>query len=42
MERSSSAHWGYWTFERTRLINQFGEAAKRILIHEWTPDTGDS
>ena len=22
-------------------MNQFGEAAERILIHEWTPETHD-
>ena len=33
---------GYRSFERIQLVNQFGEAAKRILIHEWTPQTHDS
>ena len=23
------------------MVNQFGEAAERILIHEWTPETHD-
>ena len=27
--------------EKVRLITQFGEAAKRILIDEWTPQTHD-
>ena len=36
-----SAPWGYQFFERNRMVNQFGEAAARILIHEWTPETHD-
>ena len=32
-----SAPWGYRSFERIRMVNQIGEAAERILIHEWTP-----
>ena len=36
-----SGQWGYRSFERIRMVNQFGEAAKRILIHEWTPETHD-
>ena len=40
-----SAPWGYREtyrfFERIRMVNQFGEAAERILIHEWTPETHD-
>ena len=36
-----SAPWGYRSFERIRMVNQFGEAAERILIHEWTPETHD-
>ena len=36
-----SAPWGYRSFERIRMANQFGEAAERILIHEWTPETHD-
>ena len=35
------APWGYRSFERIRMVNQFSEAAERILIHEWTPDTHD-
>ena len=23
------------------MVNEFGEAAERILIHEWTPQTHD-
>ena len=34
-----SAPWGYRSFERIRMVNQFGEAVERILIHEWTPET---
>ena len=29
------------SFERIRMVNQFGETAKRILIHEWTRETHD-
>ena len=36
-----SAPWGYRSFERIRMVNQFGEAPERILIHEWTPETHD-
>ena len=36
-----SAPWGYRSFERIRMVKQFGEAAERILIHEWTPETHD-
>ena len=36
-----SAPWGYQSFERIPMVNQFGEAAERILIHEWTPETHD-
>ena len=36
-----SAPWGYRSFEKIRMVNQFGEAAERILIHEWTPETHD-
>ena len=36
-----SAQWGYWSFERIRMVNQFGEAAERILILDWTPETDD-
>ena len=36
-----SAPWGYRSFERIWMVNQFGEAAKRILIHEWTLETHD-
>ena len=36
-----TAPWGYRSFERIRMVNQFGEAAERILIHEWTPETHD-
>ena len=36
-----SAPWGYRSFERIRVGNQFGAAAQRILIHEWTPETHD-
>ena len=36
-----SAPWGYRSFERNRMVNQFGEAAERIWIHEWTPETRD-
>ena len=36
-----SAPWGYRSFERIRMVNAFGEAAERILIHEWTPETHD-
>ena len=36
-----SAPWGYRSFERIRMVNQLGEAAERILIHEWTPETHD-
>ena len=36
-----AAPWGYRSFERIRMENQFGEAAERISIHEWTPETHD-
>ena len=36
-----SAPWGYRSFERIRMVNQFGEAAERILIYEWTPEIHD-
>ena len=36
-----SAPWGYRSFERIRMVNQFEEAAERVLIHEWTPETHD-
>ena len=36
-----SAPWGYRSFERIRMVNQFGEAAERILFHEWAPETHD-
>ena len=36
-----SAPWGYRSFQRIRMVNQFREAAERILIHEWTPETHD-
>ena len=36
-----SAPWGYRSFERIRMVNQFCEAAERFLIHEWTPETHD-
>ena len=36
-----SAPWGYRSFERIRMVNQFGEAAERTLIHECTPETHD-
>ena len=36
-----SAPWEYWSFERIRMVNQFGEAAERILSHEWTPESHD-
>ena len=36
-----SAPWGYRSFERIRVVNQFGEAAERSMIHEWTPETHD-
>ena len=36
-----SAPWGYRSFERIRMVNEFGEAAERIWIHEWTPETHD-
>ena len=37
-----SAQWGYRSFERIRMVNQFGEAAERIPIHESTTETHDS
>ena len=37
-----SAPWGYPSFERIQMVNQSGEAAEKILIHEWTPETHDS
>ena len=36
-----SAPWGYQSFERIWMVNQFGEAAGRIYIHECTPETHD-
>ena len=36
-----SAPWGYRSFERIRMVNQVGEGAERIFIHEWTPETRD-
>ena len=36
-----SAPWGYRSFERIRMVNQLGEAAERILIHEWAPEAHD-
>ena len=36
-----SAPSGYRYFERTRMVNPFGEAAERFLIHEWTRETHD-
>ena len=36
-----SAPWRYRSFERIRMVNHFGEAAERILIHEWTPQIHD-
>ena len=36
-----STSWGYRSFERIRMVNQFGEAAERILIHDWTTETHD-
>ena len=36
-----SAPWGYRSFQRIQMVNQFGEAAEGILIHEWTPETHD-
>ena len=36
-----SAPWGYRSFERIRMVNQFGEAAEWILIQESTPETHD-
>ena len=36
-----SAPWGYRSFESIGTVNQFGEAAERILIHEWTPEAHD-
>ena len=36
-----STQWGYRSFESIRMMNQLGEAAERILIHEWTPETHD-
>ena len=38
---TESAPWGYRSFERIRMVNQFGEAARRIYIHECTPETHD-
>ena len=34
-----SAPWGHRSFERIRMVNPFGEAAERILIHDWAPET---
>ena len=34
-------HGNTGPFERIRMVNQFGEAAERIVIHEWTPETHD-
>ena len=36
-----SPPWGYRSFERIGMVNPFGEAAERILIHEWSPQTHD-
>ena len=36
-----SAPWGYRSFEGIQMVNQFSEAAERILIREWTPETHD-
>ena len=36
-----SAPWGYRSFERIRMVNQFGEAAESILIHEWPATSCD-
>ena len=36
-----SGPWGYRSFERIQMVNEFGEAAERILIHEWTPERHD-
>ena len=36
-----SAPWGYRCFERIQMVNQFREAAERILIHEWAPEIHD-
>ena len=36
-----SAPWGYRSFERIRMVNRVGEAAERILIHQWAPETHD-
>ena len=36
-----SAPWGNRSFERIRMVNRFGEAAERILIRDWTPETHD-
>ena len=36
-----SAPWGYGSFERIRMVNQFSEATERIWIHEWTTETHD-
>ena len=38
---TESAPWGYRSFESIRMVNQFGEAAERILIDEGTPETHD-
>ena len=36
-----SAPWRYRSFERIQMVNQFGEAAERILSYEWTPERHD-
>ena len=36
-----SAPWGYRSFERIWMVNQFRESAERISIHEWTLETHD-
>ena len=36
-----SATWGYCSFESIRMVNQFGEAAERILSHESTRESDD-
>ena len=34
-----SAPWENRSFERTRMVNQFSEAAERMVIHDWAPET---
>ena len=36
-----SAPWRYQFFKSIRMVNQFGEAAERILIHGWTTENHD-